>query len=88
MGCAAGRPQQLPLQPGPIPLSSLAAPDTPTSSVEGHPYLLPLLALPGSDPASHSHTVWEELPRSFRFPQPQREIQSVYLSSGTLGRAF
>lgn len=77
MGCAAGRPQQLPLPPGPIPLSSLAAPDTPTFSVEGHPYLLPLLALPGSDPASHSHTVWKELPRALASLSP-RERSRVF----------
>lgn len=61
MGCAAGRPQQLPLLPGPIPLSPLAAPDTLTCSVEGHSYLLPLPALLGSGPVSLSYTVWKDI---------------------------
>lgn len=66
MGCAAGRPQQLPPLPGPIPLSPLAAPDTLTCFVDlGRLSLPALLPAPtpdllGSGPGSFSYTVWKD----------------------------
>lgn len=88
MGCAAGRPRQLPLCLGPFP-SLLWQPLTPQPALwRATPTCFPSqLCLAQTQLASPTLS-GKISPMGFSFPQPQREVQSVYLNAGTLGLAF
>lgn len=72
MGCAAGRPQQLPLLPGPIPFSLLAATGILTCSMDTQLSCPLSPALPGSGLSVLSHLAWN-VSHDLQHPRPQKK---------------